>query len=125
MATLPALRLSPEDYDALRRSGDPRVEKDGEGRYVNPPIQKMTSWMPVTTEWLDDASRVQAFIEYHLVGGSVRRLSVRERITGWGHFTARDGYQLTFRVGWRADLYWITHPIENWRRHHPPAGVDD
>lgn len=86
-------------------------------------VEKLSAWIPVTSAMIADAMPLNAMIEYHLAGS--RPLTLRERLTGWRSFTARSGYTIRMRVGWRASVYWLVHPIENWRRHHPSREDDE
>jgi hypothetical protein len=90
-------------------------------------VRRMTAWVPVTRETLVDAPMLSAVIEYRMSEAldGPQPLTLRERLTGLRHYTARNGYVLALRVGWRHRLYWWTHPIENWRRLHPKYEDDD
>jgi hypothetical protein len=80
-------------------------------------VEKMEAWMPFTAEAVEDGPLTRAMIEWLLLTPA-RPLTLRERLTGWRKFTSSEGYVLTFRVGWRAALYDLTHPIEWWKRAH-------
>ena len=85
-------------------------------------VHELVAYLPATRAMLDDAPWMSAWFEYRLL--PKRPLSLRERLTGWQHFTASNGLALHWRVGWRATLYDVTHPVEWWKRRHPQP-IDD
>jgi hypothetical protein len=67
---------------------------------VDQPVEKISVWMPTTAEAMADAPYLLAVFEYHTVGAVP--LTLRERVTGYRHFTSSEGLEMRFYVGWRA-----------------------
>jgi hypothetical protein len=65
------------------------------------PVQKMSVWVPMTAEAILDSAYLRATVEYHMFAGRAA-LTLRERLTGYRHFTSSQGFRLTLYVGWRA-----------------------
>lgn len=91
----------------------------------HPIVEKLAAWVPMSKEAFEEGPLVRAEIEWLMA--APRSLTLRERVTGWQSFTSSEGYPLTWRVGWRAALYWLTHPVEWWKRTHyvPEPDPDD
>lgn len=70
---------------------------------------KQTAWTPMTEEQLADGPGLRALVEYLATD---RRPTLRERLTGWQHFTSTEGVGVVIRIGWRAALYDLRHPPE-------------
>ena len=80
---------------------------------------KISTWMAVSQEAIDDAPYTQAHVDLLFSGERERPLALRERITGWRYFTANNDITITIRVGWRATVYDVLHPLAWYRRTHP------
>lgn len=65
-------------------------------------IQKLSYWLPMTAEAIDDAPWTRLLFEYAIAGD--RPLTSWEALTGWRWFTSSDGLRARFRVGWRLRL---------------------
>lgn len=70
-------------------------------------IQTITTWLAVTDETMADADAMRpwlmAWMEYSALPECP--LTPDEQATGWRDFTARSGYVLRVRVGWRQMLF--------------------
>jgi hypothetical protein len=70
---------------------------------VTTELAKLSTWIPVMTEALEDAPYTRAIVEYAIAEHPP--LTTGERFTGWRSFTSSEGVTLRFRVGWREAVY--------------------
>jgi hypothetical protein len=89
-------------------------------------VERVSAWIPVTQEMLDDAEGMRRALrnvmEYESSTAKDAPLTMAERLTGWRAFTDSTGYTAEYRVGWRLALH---HALADFAREAWPEDYAD